>query len=188
MRHWLVRNGTTRTAPAEPAFRNPLREQRNLRTCRVVPPVARRSAMASSTARRLQDGFLALFGVSIVASGMAAIDETARQHLLNALHGEFPSVPVGVPVSHHCQTGRRAAADRRHVLRRVRRRRVRAARLHVQDVAAARTATARRPRTRECRQAPRGQLRPPETPRPAPATHAPSFSGPTPARRSEARS
>jgi hypothetical protein len=50
--------------------------------------------MASSTSRRLQDGLLALFGLSVVASGMAAIDETARQHLFNALHGEFPSVPV----------------------------------------------------------------------------------------------
>jgi hypothetical protein len=49
--------------------------------------------MASSTGRRLRDGFFALFGLSIVASGMAAIDETARQHLFNAMHGQFPSVP-----------------------------------------------------------------------------------------------
>ena len=48
--------------------------------------------MASSS-RRLQDSILALFSLSIVASGMAAIDETARQHLFNALHGQFPSVP-----------------------------------------------------------------------------------------------
>jgi hypothetical protein len=50
--------------------------------------------MAISTGRRLRDGFLALFGLSVVASGMAAIDETARQHLFNALHGELPSVPA----------------------------------------------------------------------------------------------
>jgi hypothetical protein len=49
--------------------------------------------MASSTSRRLQDGLLALFGLSVVVSGMAAIDETARQHVFNAMHGDFPAVP-----------------------------------------------------------------------------------------------
>ena len=47
----------------------------------------------STTGRRLQDGLLALFGLSVVVSGMAAIDETARQHVFNAVHGEFPAVP-----------------------------------------------------------------------------------------------
>ena len=49
--------------------------------------------MALSTSRRLRDGLLALFGLSVVVSGMAAIDETARQHVFNALHGDFPSLP-----------------------------------------------------------------------------------------------
>jgi hypothetical protein len=52
--------------------------------------------MASSTsaARRLQDWFLAFSGFGVVLSGMAALDETARQYLFNALHGELPAVPV----------------------------------------------------------------------------------------------
>jgi hypothetical protein len=49
--------------------------------------------MASSTSRRLQDRLLALFGLSAVVSGMAAIDGTARQHVFNALRGDFPAVP-----------------------------------------------------------------------------------------------
>ena len=52
--------------------------------------------MASSTsaARRLQDWFLAFSGLSVVVSGMAAIDETARGYLFNALHGDLPPIPI----------------------------------------------------------------------------------------------
>jgi hypothetical protein len=52
--------------------------------------------MASSTsaARRLQDWFFAFSGLGVVVSGMAAIDETARQYLFNALRGDFPAVPT----------------------------------------------------------------------------------------------
>ena len=49
--------------------------------------------MASSVSRHLKDWFIATFGLGVVASGMAAIDETSRQHLCNALRGEFPTIP-----------------------------------------------------------------------------------------------
>jgi hypothetical protein len=52
--------------------------------------------MASSTsaARRLQDWFIGFSGLGVVISGMAAIDETARHYLFNALHGDLPTVPT----------------------------------------------------------------------------------------------
>ena len=49
--------------------------------------------MASSATRRLQDWFLTTAGLGVVVSGMAAVDETSRQYLINALHGEFPAIP-----------------------------------------------------------------------------------------------
>jgi len=48
----------------------------------------------TSTARRLQDWFLAFSGLGMVVSGMAAIDETARGYLFNALHGDVPTIPT----------------------------------------------------------------------------------------------
>ena len=50
----------------------------------------------ASTTRRLQDWSLTFFGLGVVVSGMAAIDETSRQYLFNALHGEFPPVPAAL--------------------------------------------------------------------------------------------
>ena len=50
-------------------------------------------ASSSSTSRRLQDWALSFFGLSIVVSGMAAIDDTSRQYVFKALHGDFPSIP-----------------------------------------------------------------------------------------------
>jgi hypothetical protein len=47
----------------------------------------------TSTARRLQDWLISFFGLSVVVSGMAAIDETSRGYLFNALHGEVPTIP-----------------------------------------------------------------------------------------------
>ena len=49
--------------------------------------------MASSASARLQDWFITFFGLGAVVSGMAAIDETSRQYLFNALRGEFPTIP-----------------------------------------------------------------------------------------------
>jgi hypothetical protein len=51
-------------------------------------------ASPTSAARRLQDWFLAFSGLGVVVSGMAAIDETARQYLFNAFHGDLPAVPI----------------------------------------------------------------------------------------------
>jgi hypothetical protein len=48
--------------------------------------------MTTSTSR-LQDGLLALFGLSVIISGMAAIDETARRYIVDAMHGQLPSLP-----------------------------------------------------------------------------------------------
>ena len=49
---------------------------------------------STSAARRIQDWFLTFSGLGMVVSGMAAIDETARGYLFNALHGELPTVPT----------------------------------------------------------------------------------------------
>jgi hypothetical protein len=51
-------------------------------------------ASSTSTARRLQDWFIAFSGLGLVVSGMAAIDETAREYLFNALRGDFPTIPT----------------------------------------------------------------------------------------------
>jgi len=52
------------------------------------------TSSSPSAARRFQDWLLAAFGVSTVVAGMAAIDETSRSYLFNAVHGDFPSVPT----------------------------------------------------------------------------------------------
>jgi len=49
--------------------------------------------MATSISRRLQDGFIGLCGLSAVAAGMAAIDETSRRYIVEALHGDLPALP-----------------------------------------------------------------------------------------------
>jgi hypothetical protein len=51
-------------------------------------------ASSTSTAKRLQDCFITFSGLGLVLSGLAAIDETARQYLFNALRGDFPAVPT----------------------------------------------------------------------------------------------
>ena len=49
--------------------------------------------MATSINRRVQDGFITLFGLGIVVTGMTAIDETSRRYVVDAMHGEFPAIP-----------------------------------------------------------------------------------------------
>ena len=48
----------------------------------------------AASARRFQDWFITFFGLGLVISGMAAMDETSRQYVFNALHGDFPTIPT----------------------------------------------------------------------------------------------
>jgi hypothetical protein len=60
------------------------------------PAVAHKTLMATSTsmARRLQDWLIAASGLGVVVSGMAAIDETTRGYVFNALRGDLPTIPT----------------------------------------------------------------------------------------------
>jgi hypothetical protein len=64
-------------------------------------------ASTTSSTRRLQDWFLAFSGLGIVASGMAALDETARGYLVNAMRGDLPTIPTAFQF--HTIAGRVAA-------------------------------------------------------------------------------
>ncbi len=50
--------------------------------------------MASTISCRLRDGFITMSGVGLIAAGMAAVDETSRQYIFDALHGDFPALPA----------------------------------------------------------------------------------------------
>jgi hypothetical protein len=48
--------------------------------------------MGSSIGRRLQAWFLSGCSVGVVMAGLAAINDTCRQYIFGALHGEVPDV------------------------------------------------------------------------------------------------
>jgi hypothetical protein len=49
--------------------------------------------MTSIINRRLLDWSIGFLGLSIVVAGMTAIDKTAREYLINTLHGDLPTLP-----------------------------------------------------------------------------------------------
>lgn len=49
--------------------------------------------MTSTFNRRLQDWCIGFLGLIIVTAGMTAIDKTAREYVVNTLHGDLPTLP-----------------------------------------------------------------------------------------------
>jgi hypothetical protein len=54
--------------------------------------------MATTISRRLQDCVLGLFSLGFVLAGLAYINESVRQYLIDVLHGNFTTIVPGVRV------------------------------------------------------------------------------------------
>jgi hypothetical protein len=54
--------------------------------------------MTRSLNRRFQDACIGMFGVGVLALGIAAIDDTCRRYIVDAFRGDFSAVVPGVRV------------------------------------------------------------------------------------------
>ena len=54
--------------------------------------------MTRSPSRRFQDACIGMFSIGLLLAGIAAIDETCRRYVVDALHGDLPAVVPGVRV------------------------------------------------------------------------------------------
>jgi hypothetical protein len=55
-------------------------------------------AMTRSLSRRFQDAFIGIFGLAVLAAGIAAIDDTCRRYIVDVFRGDLPAVVPGVRV------------------------------------------------------------------------------------------